>query len=340
MASPQPLSSLGEHPANRCIPIFCLLGVVVLLSSITPTMKYVFQHSGLNVLDVAIGRVVIGFLFLAGITVCMDWRGLRSMRAKECVHLGVVGVLGVGAYAVAAGGLRYTSVTHYALVYSLLPTFTALFSCCFGNDRPNGWMCCGILLSWTGCVMAISGDAGFLLGGFGIGDALALLFSLMMSAHIVLSAPLVKRHGVLRSNTAMFGTSALLLSGGQMIWGAPLEPSDLSPSVVISLLFIGLGTAGVFLLRCRSLRSLSPATVGAYHNLIPICTIGVAHLSLGEPLSPHTMIGATAVLLGTELVRRAPFLTVSLRWLTWALPIPATPAPALVPLESSARNKG
>jgi hypothetical protein len=46
--------------------------------------------------------------------------------------------------------------------------------------------------------------------------------------------------------------------------------------------------------------------VGAYHNLIPICTIAIAHLSLGEPVAAQTMIGALAVLLGTELVRRKP----------------------------------
>ena len=61
-----------------------------------------------------------------------------------------------------------------------------------------------------------------------------------------------------------------------------------------------------FLLRCRSLQSLTPATVGAYHNLIPICTIAIAHLSLGEPVTAQTMTGALAVLLGTELVRRKP----------------------------------
>jgi hypothetical protein len=73
-----------------------------------------------------------------------------------------------------------------------------------------------------------------------------------------------------------------------------------------AVLFIGLGTAGVFLLRCRSLQSLPPATVGAYHNLIPICTIAIAHWYLGEPLTGPTVIGALAVLLGTELVRRKP----------------------------------
>lgn len=46
--------------------------------------------------------------------------------------------------------------------------------------------------------------------------------------------------------------------------------------------------------------------MAAYHNFVPICTIGIAHLSLGEPLTGQTLAGASAVLLGTELVRRKP----------------------------------
>ena len=36
-----------------------------MLSSITPTMKYLLQHSSLSVQSIATGRIVIGFLFLA-----------------------------------------------------------------------------------------------------------------------------------------------------------------------------------------------------------------------------------------------------------------------------------
>jgi drug/metabolite transporter (DMT)-like permease len=133
-----------------------------------------------------------------------------------------------------------------------------------------------------------------------------LLFTFMMAAHIVLSMSMVRQHGVLTANTAMFGITAILMSGCAVALGEPSPPSDLSWTVWGAVLFIGLGTASVFLLRCRSLQSLTPAAVAAYHNFIPICTIGIAHLSLGEPLTGQTLAGAAAVLLGTELVRRRP----------------------------------
>ena len=44
------------------VPLACLVGVVVLLSSVTPVIKYVFQHSHVQPLGLACFRVMIGFL--------------------------------------------------------------------------------------------------------------------------------------------------------------------------------------------------------------------------------------------------------------------------------------
>jgi drug/metabolite transporter (DMT)-like permease len=300
-----------KESLSQAVPVLCLLGVVALLSSITPVMKYVLQHSGLTFLSVANVRIVIGFLFLAGITACWDWKGLRALGISDAVRLGLLGLLGVGSYVVAAYGLLYTNVTHYALIYSLLPTFTAFFSWCLAKEHLSWSSLAGIILSWAGCSVALASnlDVGAIEVGFG--DPLVLLFTLMMAAHIVLSTHIVRRHGVLIANTAMFGSSAVLISGCAVAWGDAVPPADLRLSVLSAVLFIGLGTAGVFLLRSRALQSLTPATVGAYHNLIPICTIGIAHWSFGESLTMQTAIGGFAVLLGTQMVRNGP------RWITF-----------------------
>ncbi|HSF69573.1 MAG TPA: DMT family transporter [Nitrospira sp.] len=296
----------GNDSPSHFLPVLCLLGVIALLSSITPTMKYLLQHSSLTFLSIASGRIVIGFVFLAAITACFDWKGLRSLSLVDGARFGVLGLLGVGSYVVAAYGLLYTNVTHYALIYSLLPTFTAFLSWCLGQDRLRVSSVFGITLSWIGCTTALMPNLDTGLIGISWGDPLVLLFTFMMAAHLVFSMRIVRRHGVLAANTAMFGTTAVLISGCTVALNEPAPSVDLSWSVWGAVLFIGLGTASVFLLRCRSLQSLSPTTVGAYHNFIPICTIGIAHVSLGEPLTTQTLLGALAVLVGTELVRRKP----------------------------------
>jgi drug/metabolite transporter (DMT)-like permease len=138
---------------------------------------------------------------------------------------------------------------------------------------------------------------------------------MMMSAHIVLSSGIVKRFGVMVSNTVMFGSSSLLLFLGSLEWSEPLH-EEVSPLIMASIIYIGCATAAVFLLRYRSLQSLPPATVGTYHNLIPVCTVLMAYGYLGEPLGVQTILGGAMVVAGAELVRRAnqPHLGFGLFW--------------------------
>lgn len=316
---PETEKGLSTH-ATPVIPLLCLVGVVLLLSSVTPLVKYIFQHSHLHPIRLASFRVMIGFLVLLTITWLWDRRGLMSLSADGLLRLGFVGFLGVFSYTIAAWGLMHTSVVHYSLIYGLLPSCTAALSVLSGHDRMTIPKCLGVLFSLGGCVVAIcfavpDGEAAVHWG-----DLFVLLFTVMMSAHIVFSSGIVKRFGVMVSNTVMFGSSSLLLLFGSMPWSEALQ-EEASPLIMLSVLYIGCATAAVFLLRCRSLQTLSPATVGTYHNLIPVCTVLLAYVWLGEPLGLSTVVGGIMVLLGAEVVRRPQSFSLSaLMWAKSTLP--------------------
>lgn len=57
-------------------------------------------------------------------------------------------------------------------------------------------------------------------------------------------------------------------------------------------------------MRNLSLRFLTPATVGAFHNLTPVFGICLAYVFLDEPVTMQMIIGGTITLTGVELVRR------------------------------------
>jgi len=316
---PETEKGLSTH-ATPVIPLLCLVGVVLLLSSVTPLVKYIFQHSHLHPIRLASFRVMIGFLVLLTITWLWDRRGLMSLSADGLLRLGFVGFLGVFSYTIAAWGLMHTSVVHYSLIYGLLPSCTAALSVLSGHDRMTIPKCLGVLFSLGGCVVAIcfavpDGEAAVHWG-----DLFVLLFTVMMSAHIVFSSGIVKRFGVMVSNTVMFGSSSLLLLFGSMPWSEALQ-EEASPLIMLSVLYIGCATAAVFLLRCRSLQTLSPATVGTYHNLIPVCTVLLAYVWLGEPLGLSTVVCGIMVILGAEVVRRPQSFSLSaLMWAKSTLP--------------------
>jgi len=299
---------LAPPHAIVCTPLLCLLAAVVLLSSITPAIKYVFQHSDLHPIALAGFRVTIGFVFLFLSTMLWDRRSTKHVVGVNAAPLALLGLLGVASYAVAAWGLLYTSVTHYILIYSLMPAFTAIMSRALRAEDMTSFKIVGIVVSFVGCVMAIWGDHHALGFGSGLGDGLVLLFTLMMAAYLVLSSDIAKRVSPLPANTVMFGGSSLMLSlvmvlFGSMGWAAPAS-EPISPVIVALVVYVGISTAAVFLFRYISQRSLSPTTVGVYHNLVPVFTIFIACLCFGEGLEGSTIVGGVCIIAGAELVRR------------------------------------
>ena len=210
----------------------------------------------------------------------------------------------MASYVIAARGIRLTSVTHYIVIYSLLSPLTALFSVVLKKSQSSLFKMIGIAIASTGGWIIMSEKLATIQTDVGIGDLLILLFTIMMAAHLVWSASIVKRFGAMTANTVMFGTSALLLSFGDLIWAPPFT-DDFSLSIVASVLFIGVATASVFLLRYRALQSICPSTVAVYQNLTPVCGILFAHFYLGEPLQLSFLAGGAVILFGAEIVRRA-----------------------------------
>ena len=308
-------SSGSSGEAAVIEPFFCLFSAVLLLSTVPAVTKYVFHHSTVDPLGMALIRVTTGFFFLLAITLAKDRRGLSGMTAGDIFLLTLLGGLGVGSYVIAAWGLRLTSVTHYILIYSLVSPLTALFSIVLGKSHGSPLRVLGIIISLAGCGIAMAEKLANFQADFGLGDLLILLFTVMMAAHLVGSINIVKRFGAITANTVMFGSSALLLLFVDSVLDDP--PSiDPSVSIVSSLLYVGVATASVFLLRFRALQSICPATVAVYQNLAPVGGILVAHLYLGERIQFDTMVGGAIILVGAELVRSAnqPGLPTSYLW--------------------------
>ncbi|HKN85395.1 MAG TPA: DMT family transporter [Nitrospiraceae bacterium] len=289
-------------------PLLCLLAAVVLLSSITPAIKYVFEHSSMDPVALAAFRVTVGFFVLFFSTILWDRGRASDMVDTNTAPLILLGLLGVASYAVAAWGLLHTSVTHYILIYSLMPAFTAILSFLLRTEEVHSFKIVGIVVSFVGCVIAIWGDGHELGAGSSLGDGLVLLFTLMMAAYIVLGSGIAKRVRPLPANTVMFGGSSLMLSlvmvlFGLMGWGAPaFDP--ISPVIIALVIYVGIATAALFLFRYISQQSLSPVTIGVYHNLVPVFTIFIACLCFDEGLEGSTIVGGICIIVGAELVRR------------------------------------
>lgn len=295
------MTSHGESQHDT-VPLLYLTSAVLMLSTVTPVMKEVVRHGDLSPFELVSLRILIAFVCLFLVTMTGPWRELLVLTWEDTVRLTLLGILGVGlAYGLAGWALLYTSVTHYSLIYSLHPSFTALFSFLMKKDRPSALKISGILLSVAGCTLAI--PEGFHDLAVGFGDALVLLFTLSASSAIVLSTGVVKRYGAATATMVMFGSSLFFFLIGAMVWSVP-HRIHLTLSNGLLITYIGIATAAVFFLRNLSLRFLTPTTVGAFHNLTPVFGILLAYLFLDEPVTLQMVGGGVIALAGVELVRR------------------------------------
>ena len=286
-------------------PYLCLLLIIGLLGTVTPVMKSVFDSGHVDPVTVATLRTLIAFVILCPIAACRDRGAIMRLTRRDFVELSALGALGIGSYLVAATGLYYTTVTHYVLIYSLLPGWTAVFMALLRHRPLTPLTVAGIALSFLGCALAVTtkgmNDVGLSTVA---GDGLVLLFTIMLALHLVGSRDITKRVGTLTSTTVMFGSTAVLMIAEACAWATPASAVP-NLSTLMALGYIGVATAAVFLLRAQALKSLPPTTVASFHNLIPVCTLVVADLWLGEPLQGATVFGAAIILTGLEMLRRA-----------------------------------
>jgi len=157
-------------------PYVCLLLVIGLLASVTPVMKAVFTKDQVDPITVAALRTIIPFAVLFPIAACRNRVVLMSLRRRDLKELSALGVLGIGSYLVAATGLSYTTVTHYVLIYSLLPGCTAILMAVLKHRRLTTLTIIGIALSFLGCIVAVTTKGAQEIGSAGTFRYLAWRF--------------------------------------------------------------------------------------------------------------------------------------------------------------------
>lgn len=287
------------------MPLLCLLAAIILLSTVAPAMKLVFLQGQITPLGMVTAKLTAAAMILVAAALFLEERELQLLNRADLVRLSLLGLLGVGLpHAIAAWGLQLTTATHYILISTLATTFTSLFGLLHKNEKIVPMMLLGLLVSFAGGLIAVSENLQQSASNLLFGDALIFLFMILMSAQLLLHSATAKRCGILTANSVMFGSSALALLTVGMLWPGPAR-ERLSVVSLAWLMYIGIATGAVFLLRYLALRSVAPAAAGALQYLAPVSAVLLASVFLGEALELHTVIGGVLILSGVELVRRA-----------------------------------
>lgn len=220
----------------------------------------------------------------------------------------LAGLLGTTAtYVLENIALKYTTAGNTAIFIAASPLLTIAGAAIFLRERLN-------LRTIGGALLAFGGLAALVGASFketGLGDGLMALNTLVGAWYALVSKTLADRASPLSTLTTTYSVGLVGLlpfAVGEAI----LTPATwhFSPLSLGSLAFLGLGSSGcAYWLWMYALGRMSAATSGVYLYLMPIVTLALSWLLLGEAMGPAKIAQAAIVLIGVYLAstaRQAP----------------------------------
>lgn len=212
-----------------------------------------------------------------------DWRWLALMGALEpCLY-----------FLLEVNALRYTSAGQAGMVCALLPLMVALVALVLLRERVSRRQLLGFAIAISGIALL-----GLAEGADEFAPNALLGNSLEMGAatYSVVFKKLSSRYGVmtLTALQAFVGTLFFAPFAFSVPWPADWDWQDMGV-----ILFLGaFVTLGAYLLYNWSVTQVKVTLAAAYVNLIPVFTLLLAYLLLGETLGALQWVACAAVLAG------------------------------------------
>lgn len=250
-------------------------------------LRYLF--ASVTMVAVALLRRVLGRPFQAP-----RWRDLPAIAA--------LGMLGFTVYHTA---LNYGQVTVTAGGASFLvetaPVFATLMAAAFLGERLSIWGWAGLLVSLGGAALIAVGEAGGLR--LDPGALLVLLAAASGAGYFTLQRPYLRRYSPLELTAYALWTGTLLMS----IWapGLPGQVAAAPLETTLAVAYLGIlpGALG-YVTYAYVLRHLPVAQTTSLLYLVPLATLPIAWVWLGEVPHVTAVAGGLLTLGGVLLVQR------------------------------------
>lgn len=194
-------------------------------------------------------------------------------------------------------GLNYTTASQTGTIYAFQPLMAAVGAYFFCQERISVRCLTGIGIAITGVVLvSLLGKATAAAPAPLLGNFLVLVSVAAAAGFMLILKRLSPRYPFLFlcAVQSLVGTAYFLIPASL----DPL-PVNMTAPAWAALLFLGLGPGfGVYLVYNYALTRLKAAYVGLFSNLIPVFSLLLAYLILGERLEPLQYLGALLVLCG------------------------------------------
>ncbi len=227
---------------------------------------------------------------------------------KTWLKLLFLGLTGVFSYNILFfEGLKQIEAGRASLLIALNPLAITASAVILFGEKLTVKQCLGVVVSLGGAVFVITNGhpSTIFTGGFGLGELAILGCVASWTAYSITGRSVV---GTISPIAAVFYSSligTLLLLPFALADDCFTAASHFRSREWVSLLFLGvLGTAVGFTLYYLAIRKIGASRASVFINLVPLFSIILSILLLGETLKKSVLIGGAILLFGVYLTNR------------------------------------
>lgn len=226
------------------------------------------------------------------------------LNRRDWLLLGVLGFIGHFMYqAFFIEGLARTSVANASLLIGCTPMAVSLANAALGLERLNKMHWIGTALSLAG-IYVVVGRANGAGGASLTGDVIMAIAVCCWVCYTLMGKELLRRHSplIVTGYSMAIGAVFYLIFSARDVWNtewARLTRGDWLGIAYATLLSFNVA----YILWYAGVQRLGSARTALYSNLVPIVSLIVAALWLGEAIGWTKAAGASAVLIGLALTR-------------------------------------
>ena len=282
---------------ERAQAMGCLVVAMALWGSSFIALKIAFAE--LSPMWVICGRMVLGSLvFLAA----WRWRGRLEYRAGDWKYLAGLAVCEPCLYFIfEAIALQNTSASQAGMITALMPLLVAVGAFIFLRERITRMSLAGFVLAVAGAIwLSVAGTADEHAPNPLLGNFFEFLAMICAMGYTLILKHLSQRYSafVMTAMQAFVGAPFFLLLALTM---EPV-PASISWQGLAAVVYLGvLVTVGAYGLFNFAVGRLPASQASAFINLIPLFTLLIAVLMLGETLNAEQIVAAVVVFAGVAL---------------------------------------
>jgi len=245
------------------------------------------------------------FLFFLA---CRTEGRLPRLTRQNALPLALLGLTGIFFYnSFFFAGLQTVEAGRASLITASIPAMVSLCSGLFFKEAFPAGKILGVLLSFAGVAVIVSrGDFPALFShGLSTGDLFIFGCVLSWTAYTLIGKHVMGSVSPLSSVawSCILGDIFLLvpaLSSGLVQETAAASLTDWACLLYLSILATGYAFTWYY----QGIQAIGPSRAGVFINIVPITTVLLAFLILGEPLSPSLATGGALVMAGVWLTNK------------------------------------